>query len=578
MTQIRGTGTSGVDGDFAGISIDLLKEKMETLPWNLAANCVLAITYFLTARLGLAYAIPPGNATAVWPPSGIALGALFIFGVRVCPGIFVGSLVANLGTGLSLMMAVTFGAGNTLEALIAFALCHRFLDIETPFKMASCGFRLFLIAAVACAVAATVGASSLAYSGAINQSQFPDNWLTWWLGDISGVMLITPIFLLLQRRSVWHARSSTYTGTFVSLFVLGVVSNVVFGNWIPEGHAESLLYMPLIVVFWLLLTFDPIVVCLANLLIAVIAVLSTSAGIGPFATEVVTQSLFELQLFMTVYTLTGLTLTGVLTRQRIIERRESQLAARIHAEEQLRLKEAELAHVSRLSTMGELIAGIAHEINQPLYAISNLAATSKQMLGTIENKQHDKLCEINQQITEQAVRAGEIIRRLRGFVSKTDGHRSAFDINDAVTDALRLLDTEARKSKVSIEKTHCHAPEILVFADRVQTEQVLVNLLRNGFDSLSDNDPANRVIVVQTSCTEDEVRVSVSDNGVGIPEASAHELFEPFFTTKESGMGMGLAISRTIIQAHGGRIWAAANSKGGTGTTFTVVLPRFMEE
>ncbi|QEF98357.1 Sensor protein FixL [Stieleria maiorica] len=531
----------------------------------------LAAVYYATARAGLLFAIPPGNATAVWPPSGIALGGLLLGGLSITPGIWIGSFLVNTGTGVSPVTAGIIATGNTAAALVAFALCRRFLSLDAPFRRAACGFRLFAIAAVACLLAATLGSGSLAINGYISEGQFGSNWSTWWLGDLAGVMLLSPLFMLFGARHQSQVPSHALFGALVSLVVLGVISLAIFGSWLPEEFSEGLLYLPLIALFWLLLRFPPIVVFGGNLLIAVIAVHYTSRGSGPFATEVVANSLFELQFFMTVYALTTLALIGVLSSQREAENRESQLAAKVKADEAMRKKESELAHVARLATMGELVAGIAHEVNQPLYAIANYAAASESMLASCDVRQNDRLCDLNRQISDQAVRAGEIIRRMRGFVKKSGDQRTVFSISDAVDEACSLLDAEARLQTIAVNAHPESTVPVCVCADRIQIEQVFINLIRNAIDAMGESDGDKRVVTVRTVVVENEVQVSVIDRGIGITQSSLTDVFAPFFTTKQNGMGMGLAISRTIVEAHGGRIWASPGTDDGA--VFTVALP-----
>ncbi|WP_182868597.1 MASE1 domain-containing protein [Rhodopirellula sp. JC639] len=547
------------------------EDKKLGLATHLVLIGALAAVYYATARAGLLFAIPPGNATAIWPPSGIALGGLLLGGLPVTPGIWIGSFLVNTGTGVSSVTAAGIATGNTAAALVAFALCRRFLNLDTPFRHAACGFRLFFIAAVACLLASTLGSGSLAINGYLPEGQFASNWSTWWLGDLAGVMLVSPIFLLYGARYSSQMPTHAFSGAVVSLLVLGVISLAIFGSWLPEELSEGLLYLPSIALFWLLLRFPPIVVFGGNLLIAMIAVHYTSRGSGPFATEIVANSLFELQFFMTVYALMTLALVGVLSSQREAENRESQLAARVKADEEMRKKETELAHVARLATMGELVAGIAHEVNQPLYAIANYAAASENLLASSDVRHPERLCDLNRQISDQAVRAGEIIRRMRGFVEKSGEQRTVFPISDAVNEACCLLEAEARLQMIAVEIDPESPPPVWVRADRIQIEQVLINLIRNAFDAMRETDGDRRVVKLRTAVVETEVQVSVTDGGTGISQASASELFSPFFTTKPDGMGMGLAISRTIVEAHGGRIWASPGNDGGA--VFTVALP-----
>ncbi|MDP7020107.1 MAG: PAS domain S-box protein [Pirellulaceae bacterium] len=247
------------------------------------------------------------------------------------------------------------------------------------------------------------------------------------------------------------------------------------------------------------------------------------------------------------------------------------ITSRKRSAERLRQKEAELAHFSRVSAMGEMAAALAHELNQPLYAIANFAGTAEKLLET-GGDTTARLGDINRQISGQALRAGEIIRCLRAFVSKTKGVRSTVDVNAMVRDSHKLLLPVARDEGATVRLALAEAP-LNVNVDQVQIQQVVVNLLTNAFESLRSKDAENRVVEIGTAMTEDgDVQVSIKDSGVGISRELVGKLFEPFFTTKESGMGMGMAISRTIIESHGGRIWATPGDECGTVACFTLPL------
>ncbi len=245
----------------------------------------------------------------------------------------------------------------------------------------------------------------------------------------------------------------------------------------------------------------------------------------------------------------------------------SDVTKRRQAENQLREKEAQLAHVSRLSTMGELVAGIAHEVNQPLYAIANFAAVAGKKLENHQDELSQTLKELNRLIAEQAVRAGEIIRRLRAFVGKTDGVRSTLDMNAVIRDAVAILTPMTHGADASVRLELSPSP-VIVHADRVQLEQVVVNLVRNGLEAVAGREV--RTITVRTGLAESMVQVSVEDTGVGVPEQTRDKLFDAFFTSKQAGLGMGLSISRTIVEAHDGRIWATPRRQGGLVVGFTL--------
>jgi len=240
------------------------------------------------------------------------------------------------------------------------------------------------------------------------------------------------------------------------------------------------------------------------------------------------------------------------------------------AERQAREHQQELIHVSRLSTMGEMATGLAHELNQPLSAIANYANGSVRRLQASGQDAQDILYALGQ-ISAQADRAGEIIKRLRALVGKQASVRQVSDINEVVREVCSFVEFEASRAGVEIEQKF--ALDLLpVRIDVVQIEQVLLNLIKNALDALLEIPEDERSLVVQTSRRDgDWVVVEVLDSGRGIREQDMGNLFQPFFTTKESGMGMGLVISRTIIQDHNGTIGAEARESGGT--CFRIVLP-----
>ena len=240
------------------------------------------------------------------------------------------------------------------------------------------------------------------------------------------------------------------------------------------------------------------------------------------------------------------------------------------AEEQSRQHQSELVHVCRLSTMGEMATGLAHELNQPLSAIANYASGCNRRLQAGIGDTQALLGALNQ-IASQAERAGEIIRRLRNLVGRQAPVRGRVDLNELVREVCGFVEFEARKTGVVIE-FDLSRRALPVEVDLVQIEQVLLNLIRNALDALQESAPERRRLVIRTRAEgRHEVHVSVQDSGDGIAPEAADRLFDPFYTTKATGMGMGLPISRTIIDDHGGRIWVS--SEPGRGTTFHVVLP-----
>ncbi|KAI5912560.1 PAS domain S-box protein [Thauera sp. 2A1] len=234
-----------------------------------------------------------------------------------------------------------------------------------------------------------------------------------------------------------------------------------------------------------------------------------------------------------------------------------------------RQQEDRLQRTSRLITMGEMASTLAHELNQPLSAIANYCAGCVTRMQSGQWKQEEILAAM-QKASFQAERAGKIIRRIREFVKKSEPRRAAVRIDDVLDDAIGFADIEARR--LGIRLVANVAPQLpAVFADQIMIEQVVLNLIRNGFDAMADTLPEHRVLVVRAHpCGEHAVEVAVIDHGHGISEEDRQRLFTPFYTTKAEGMGMGLNICRSIIEFHDGRLVVDANPEGGTIFAFTL--------
>lgn len=239
-----------------------------------------------------------------------------------------------------------------------------------------------------------------------------------------------------------------------------------------------------------------------------------------------------------------------------------------HAEFQLKELQSELIHVSRLSAMGTMASTLAHELNQPLTAIANYLEAGRDMIDDGDAEMLPTVREAIDLAATEALRAGAIVRRLRSFVARGDVDKRVEGLAPLVEDASRLALIGARERGVRAFYALDPAARTIL-ADRVQIQQVIVNLVRNAIEALSDS-PARDVTITTEVLPDDMVRIAVKDTGPGIsPDVAAH-LFEAFATTKDSGMGLGLSICRTIVEAHGGRIWAETSATGGTIMQFTL--------
>jgi two-component system sensor kinase FixL len=252
----------------------------------------------------------------------------------------------------------------------------------------------------------------------------------------------------------------------------------------------------------------------------------------------------------------------------ILETNNDVTAAK-HAQAALHSAQAELAHVTRITTLGEMSASIAHEVNQPLAAIVTHGEASLRWLKR-DAPVIDEALQAIGRIISDANRASDVIRRIRELAKKAEPEVTSLDINDVIEEVAALVRHEALSHRVAMRlKLAPHLPQVL--GDRIRLQQVIINLLMNGLQAMAKVGDRPRVLFIRTQLQEpDKVLVSVEDVGIGMEAESAEKLFTAFYTTKPNGMGMGLSICRSIIEAHGGRIWAARNSGPGMTFQFTV--------
>ncbi|MEX1993235.1 MAG: MASE1 domain-containing protein [Steroidobacteraceae bacterium] len=301
---------------------------------------LLAIAYFATGWLGLLVAVPPGYATAVWPPSGIALAGLLLWGPRVWPGVFLGSFLINAWVSYaatqtylgfaSLAVAASIGVGSTLQALLAAHLLRRWIGLGRLFSSGPATLGFAAIVALCCVIAATWGVTTLQLSGVLDYAGFFESWHTWWIGDVIGALVITPLVLNSRVLLPFDALPQRMAESLSALVLLAAVTAFVFHYQAPLGEvAYPMTFLPLPLLVWIACRTSPGGVALATCIVSAIAVVATSNGAGPFARSSPAVSLMFLQFFMALTTLTALTLASAVTGQKVAANSLRRLSAEL---------------------------------------------------------------------------------------------------------------------------------------------------------------------------------------------------------------------------------------------------------
>lgn len=544
------------------------------------ASAAIAAVYFAAGKLGLMLAVVHASATAVWAPTGIALAAFLLLGYRIWPGVLLGAFLVNITTAGSVVSSFGIAAGNTLEGLIGALLVNAFANgcraLERPqdiFKFT------FLSAILGTAVSAGFGVTSLVLTGDASWSDYGPIWLTWWLGDAAGALIVAPVLLLWATTPLggWNrGRVLEVTALLAALVLTGLL---VFGGLQPLSvNRYPLEFLTFPVLVWAAIRFGPREVATGILLLAGIAIWGTLSGFGPFVGGSQHESLLLLQGFMGVTAVMCLALAAAVLER---ERAEQNVRA---AEERLRLieereqaKEALAEAEAAVAERDEFLSVAAHELKTPM--------TSLHLAVQFLLRQFDRGVAVEPQVVRRALQAieqqssklGRLVSQLMETVRYDTGRLELDQRVEDVTGLVERLVDEAQATTQRHQMVLTAEPEIMAVVDALRLEQVVGNLLDNAIKFSPEGD---RIEVHVSSPTAGTVQVAVRDRGIGIPSERRADVFERFYQArpgnKGSGLGLGLYVSRLIVESHGGKIVAEFPEDGGT--RFVVNLPTGVPE
>ncbi len=484
------------------------------------------------------------------PVAGLALAFLLLAGIRYFPAVMAGCLMADLlvrGSSFHLLPSLVFALLFALSYVACALLLKRHrigldaLNLRDVLLIAIIGSGTALIIG-------TVHVATLIAFDMLSLSRLGEALPRYWVGDVIGIITTAPLILVLwpHRKDLWGLLQELVW----PLAAVATISWITFGvKTTNEFKLFYLLFLPLI---WMAVRhgMKGAVIGIAATQICMMAI-TTLLGY-----EAATVTSF--QILMLVLTLTALLLAAVVDE-------------RARAESNLHDHQMSLAQMTRLSLAGEMASGLAHELNQPLTAIVNYIKAAQGLLQGPSSRLADAQDALGK-ASSQAMRASQIIGRLREFLQKGEMALSPVSLSDLVAEALALIASTAKRSQVRIA-VQLAPPLPKVMVDRIHIEQVLLNLLLNAIEATSDRKPDEREIAIEARLRSDGMaEISVRDNGPGIDPEIEGRLFEPFASSKSEGMGLGLMICRTIVEAHGGSLWHDDKIGGATIFRFTLLV------
>ena len=504
----------------------------------------LAAIYFAAGKLGLSLAFVNASATAVWPPTGIALAALLFFGPRVWPGVLIGAFLVNLTTAGSAVSSAGIAIGNTLEGVLAAYLVERYANGIHAFERLGDVLRFSILASlVSPIVSATFGVTSLCLTGYAQWADFGPVWLTWWLGDAGGALIVAPLLIVWgkdPRPHGWDRGYALELGAFIAAFALTVL--MVFSGVSPfVGKAYPTTFFVFPALVWAAFRFGPRVATATLAFLSATATWSTLHGLGPFASIPPNEALLLLQAFLGVAAVMTLALAA--------------------AEIELRRAEAR-----KIAERDEFIAVAAHELKTPITSLRLAVQLLRRETERATTPDGTKLRDSLRTIESQSQRLGRLVTelletvRLRAGRMELDSRQT--DVVDLVAKAVR--DAQATTSRHKIILT---APARLrARVDALRFVQVVSNLLDNAIKFSPNGGPID--VELSSAKRGRPTRLVVRDHGVGIPPDDRPHVFERFYQAQSgdqrAGLGLGLYVSRQIAELHGGRIDAEFPDDGGT--------------
>jgi signal transduction histidine kinase/ActR/RegA family two-component response regulator len=525
---------------------------------------ILFLLYVITARLGLSFYTVHGFATLVWPPSGIALAVLILFGRGLWPGVALGAFVVNLLIGASPVVAAGIALGNTLEAFVGAYVLKEYMGFEPTFgRLYDSAAFVIYGAVLAPMLSATIGTLSLTFGGVLTLSEQPLTWFAWWIGDMLGVLVLGPLLLvwLTPQHREWPPERVIEAAAAGILLIITDI--LIFWSPFPWLSHFSYLYLIFIPIGWIALRFGVRGKTLAIFMTAALSITAVASGYLIVGNLPVQSNLIYLQIFIATTGAMFLVFGSIVEERRRITQ---ELRIQVHKSEEtlskLRFED---------EAKKEFLALLAHELRNPLApVVSGLEIIREQPDISVATK--SLLSSMRGQVRTMVRLIDDLLDISRISQKKLELQKELIELHTLIKRCVKSVEPLFKKNDQTFDLS-LPEEELWFEADPVRLEQILVNLLNNAAKYTPPGGHISCSAIVEGGV----LRIHIKDSGIGIAPSMLERIFEPFLQLEQArkqgtGLGVGLTLSRYLTEMHGGTI--EAHSEGqGRGSEFVVTLP-----